>query len=208
MSAALQCPNCTRWFSSRRNLRRHITTCRSKNDLGSDEDDDTECQHPLQSIRHLCVPPRKRNSDIDDEYSSTGNPNDHGMLFNMPDYDDISTRTSQNSSSDQSSTSGTLDDMSYSCGNNDLDHATQVMEASTMFQIRLNDLINNHKASLKLHDDIVDIFNEYISSPTFDRNKKLIRRKSFIQRIENALHLRHLRDRKSTRLNSSHIACI
>ena len=188
-AAALQCPNCPRWFSSRRNLRRHITTCRSKDDLGSNEDDDVECKHPLQSMHHLSVPSRKRNSDNDYSDSSSGNLNDDGMLFDMPDHDDTST----NSSSNQSSTSSMLDDMSYSRGNNDSDHAAHVMEASTMLQIRLNDLINNHKASLKLHDDIVDIFNDYISSPTFDRNKKLIRRKTFMQRMENALHLRHLR---------------
>jgi len=124
--------------------------------------------------------------------SSNSNLYNDGMLFDMPHYDNSSTRSSHNLSSDQLSTS-TLDDMKYDRGNNDLDHATHVMEASTTLQIHLNELINNHNASLKLHDDIVDIFNDYISSPTFDRNKKLTRRKTFIERMENALHLRHLR---------------
>ena len=160
-------------------------------------DDDAECQHPLQSMHLLhtndvSVPPKKRNTDNVDLDSSNSNLYNDGMLFNMPDYDNTSTISSHNLSSDQSSTS-TLDDMPYDLGNNDSDHATHVMEASTTLQIRLNELINNHKASLKLHDDIVDIFNDYISLPTFDRNKKLTRRKTFIQRMENALHLRHLR---------------
>jgi hypothetical protein len=35
-------------------------------------------------------------------------------------------------------------------------------------QIKLNNLINNHKVLLKLYDDIVNLFNEYISSLIFD----------------------------------------
>ena len=180
MSTALQCPNCTRWFSSRQGLTRHITACRSKDDLGSNVDDDAECQHPLQSMHLLhtndvSVLPPKRNTDNVDLDSSNSNLYNDGMLLNMPDYDNTSTISSHNSSSDQSSTS-TLDNMPYDLGNNDSDHATHVMEASTTLQIPLNELINNHKASLKLHDDIVDIFNDYISLPTFDRNKKLTRR--------------------------------
>ena len=57
-------------------------------------------------------------------------------------------------------------------------------------QIKLNNFINNHKASLKLHDDIVNLFNEYIASPNFDLNKKLKSRKSFIQLMESSTHLR------------------
>jgi hypothetical protein len=160
-------------------------------------DDDVECQHPLQSMHLLhtndvSVPPKKRNTDNVDLDSSNSNLYNDGMLFNMPDYDNTSTISSHNLSSDQSSTF-TLDDMPYDIGNNDSDHATHVMEASTTLQIRLNELINNHKASLKFRDDIVDIFNDYISLPTFDQNKKLTCRKTFIQRMENALHLRHLR---------------
>ena len=67
------------------------------------------------------------------------------------------------------------------------------MEPSTTLQIHLNELINNHKALLKLHDNIVDLFNDYISSPFFDQHKKLTRRKQFMQRMEKTLHLKHLR---------------
>jgi hypothetical protein len=42
-----------------------------------------------------------------------------------------------------------------------------------MFQIKPNNLINNHKALLKLHDDIVDLFHEYIASPNFDLNANI-----------------------------------
>ncbi len=59
--------------------------------------------------------------------------------------------------------------------------------------MKLNDIINNHKASLKMHDDIVHIFNEYISSPSFDKYAKLKMQKSFIQSIETSLNVTHLR---------------
>jgi hypothetical protein len=67
------------------------------------------------------------------------------------------------------------------------------MEPLATLQIRLNELINNHKASLKLHDNIVDLFNDYISSPFFDQHKKLTHRNQFMQRMEKTLHLKQLR---------------
>ena len=58
--------------------------------------------------------------------------------------------------------------------------------AVSKLQIKLNNLINNHKASLKLHDDIVDLFNEYIASPNFDLNAILKSRKTFIRSMESS----------------------
>ncbi len=46
-------------------------------------------------------------------------------------------------------------------------------------QIKLNNLINNHKALLKLYDDIVDSFNDYVLSSNFDKYARLKSRKSF-----------------------------
>ncbi len=48
--------------------------------------------------------------------------------------------------------------------------------AITKLQVMLNEVINNHKASLKMHDDIVHLFNEYISSPSFDKYATLKQR--------------------------------
>jgi hypothetical protein len=53
----------------------------------------------------------------------------------------------------------------------DYDHCKgQRTTAITKLQMMLNEVINNHnhKASLKMHDDIVHLFNKYISSPSFD----------------------------------------
>jgi hypothetical protein len=68
--------------------------------------------------------------------------------------------------------------------------------AITKLQVKLNDIINNHKASLKMHDDLVNIFNEYISSPNIDRYAKLKSQKSFIQSMETELNESHLRPKQ------------
>jgi hypothetical protein len=44
----------------------------------------------------------------------------------------------------------------------------QQSTAISKLQIKLNHLINSNKAPLKLYDDIVDLFNEYISSNNFN----------------------------------------
>jgi hypothetical protein len=62
-------------------------------------------------------------------------------------------------------------------------------------QIHLDEVINNHKASLKMHDDIIDIFNDYISAPDFDRYWRLSNRKLFMQGIDSTFQLTHLHPR-------------
>ena len=69
----------------------------------------------------------------------------------------------------------------------------QLSTAVSKVQIKLNNLINNHKASLKLHDDIVDLVNEYISSPNFDKYATLKSRKTFIRSMESSYGVTHLR---------------
>jgi hypothetical protein len=52
--------------------------------------------------------------------------------------------------------------------------------AVTKFQVLLNYLLIKHKASLLLYDEICHLFNEYISSPNFDRFAKFKSRKSLL----------------------------
>ncbi len=72
------------------------------------------------------------------------------------------------------------------------DPQSQPSTAVSMVQIKLNNLINNHKAPLKLYDNIVHLFNEYILSNVFDQFAKLKSRKSFIQSMESSNHVTHL----------------
>ena len=65
--------------------------------------------------------------------------------------------------------------------------------AVSKVQIKLNNLINNCKAPLKLHNDSVVLFNDYIASPNFDLNAKMKTRKSFILSMESSYGVTHLR---------------
>ncbi len=47
-------------------------------------------------------------------------------------------------------------------------------------QILLNDLLIKHKASLLLYDEICQLFQQYISSPDFDRFAKFKSRRSLL----------------------------
>jgi hypothetical protein len=64
--------------------------------------------------------------------------------------------------------------------------------AITKLQVMLNEVINNQKASLKMHDDIVHLFNKHISSPSFDKYNTLKTRKAFLQSMEKSFHVTHL----------------
>ncbi len=90
-------------------------------------------------------------------------------------------------------TSSDSDDQRFFDQTDDLSYLCNRTTAITKLQVRLNDIINNHKASLKIHDDIVNIFNEYITSLNFDKYAKLKTRKSFIQSMETSLNVTHLR---------------
>lgn len=59
-------------------------------------------------------------------------------------------------------------------------------------QIKLNHLTNRHKASLKYYDDIVDLFNDNMSSDNFYRYSQLRCRISFIQSTVTTFNVTHL----------------
>ncbi len=64
--------------------------------------------------------------------------------------------------------------------------------AVTQFQILLNNLLIKHKASLLLYDEICQLFEQYISSPNFDRFAKFKSRGHY-----SLLHRKHLIPRHS-----------
>ncbi len=72
---------------------------------------------------------------------------------------------------DTNKTNDDIDDQSLDYNNfngNYYDPQSQPSTAVSKVQIKLNNLIKNHKASLKLYDNIVNLFNEYISSNNFN----------------------------------------
>ncbi len=93
---------------------------------------------------------------------------------------------------DTNKTNNDIDDqlLDYKNFNNSYyDPQSQPSTAVSKVQIKLNNLINNHKAYLKFNDDIVNLFNEYISSNNFDPFIKLKSRKSFIKLMESSYHV-------------------
>ena len=90
-------------------------------------------------------------------------------------------------------TNDDIDDQSLDYNNfngNYYDPQSQPSTAVSKVQIKLNNLINNHKAPLKLN--IVNLFNEYILSNIFDPFAKLKSRKSFIKSMESSYCVTHL----------------
>ncbi len=65
--------------------------------------------------------------------------------------------------------------------------------AVTNFQILLNDLIIKHKASLLLYDEICHLFEQYISSPNFDRFATFKSRRSLLTSTQKTFKPKALR---------------
>jgi hypothetical protein len=105
--------------------------------------------------------------------------------------DDISSQLSTDDS--DSDTDSPYDPYDNEYDEDSCNPQAQLSTAVSKVQIKLNNLINNHKASLKLHDDIVNLFNEYIASPNFDLNTTLKSRKSFIRSMEPSYRVPKLR---------------
>ncbi len=100
---------------------------------------------------------------------------------NHTDYD-VDTVNSGDRSDDDFIESQLLD-YNY-CNSNDYDSQGQQSTAVSKVQIKLSNLINNHKRLLKLYHDIVDLFNDYVPSPNFDKYAQLKSKKSFIHSME------------------------
>ena len=64
--------------------------------------------------------------------------------------------------------------------------------AVTKFQVLLNDLLIKHKASLLLYDEICQLFEQYISSPNFDRFAKFKSRRSLLTSTQKTLNSKAL----------------
>jgi hypothetical protein len=58
------------------------------------------------------------------------------------------------------------------------------------FQVVLNDLLIKHKASLLLYDEICHLFEQYISSPNFDRFAKFKSRRSLLTSTQKTLYFK------------------
>jgi hypothetical protein len=155
--SSVQCSQCQRWFSNHRNLMYHMASCPAKY---SNNDDSLELlgHNPLKSSYDQHMSSNIAVPSIND---------DTALLFEVErnEIEGIDNDISSQLSTDDSDSDT---DSPYDPYDNDYDEDScpqaQLSTAVSKVQIKLNNLINNHKESLKLHDDIVDLFNEYIAS--------------------------------------------
>ena len=56
--------------------------------------------------------------------------------------------------------------------------------SSFIVQLRLMELFTCNKGSLKMYDEMIKIFNAYLSSKDFSKHSKLVTSKTFVNRVE------------------------
>ena len=172
MADLIQCMRCKQWFVNKRGLLQHMRWCDLKYASLRDDANHIESEYqPLKSCynndEHLL--PFNLYDHID-EYSSDDSELSDGELSLSEDEDNINMQ--EDNSGD------------YHEEMDQNDHVNSNSTAVSKVQIRLNDLINRHKAPLKMYDDIVTLFNEYMSSPNFSKHVKLKHRHTFLKRME------------------------
>ena len=172
------CPNCKRLFSKQCSLKLHLPSCRRMHVAAEDSHYEVN-YHPLRSCHYITDNNFSLNND---EYSNSGD-NHHSN-----DYIDDS-----NLFSDNSSVLSENFDHADRFITSYVEAQQQQSTAASKLQIKLNHLINCHKAPLKLYDDIVNLFNKYISSNNFNRYARLKSRKSFLKANETTYNVTHLR---------------
>ena len=169
-----QCPNCHRWFTNGQSLMLHIALCRMKSSA-------RECHLPFEhhaprSIKLSVISSKqccKINPTLYDKDGPDFNTNvkHNEPTFGLSDTDNnIGTVNSMHHSEHNF---GLQSDSNDNCNDDDYDPQGQQSTAISEVQIQLNILINNHKASLKLYDDIINFSNDYVSSPNFDKYASL-----------------------------------
>jgi hypothetical protein len=145
-NTSYQCPNCCRWFNTPRSLKLHITSCWVKH-FGNGGISKNDNHLPVQSI--------EGNREVN-KYESQINE----IKVNRVDFDeginlteDMSSIASDKSLFGDTSSYSNAEGIFYPT--DDYDHLGKRSTVITKLQVKLNDIINNHKASLKMHDDII-----------------------------------------------------
>jgi len=169
-----KCPNCPRLFLSQRSLRLHLPSCRKSHLLAAGAHSQIE-YHLLRSLRHF--------DDQDLDGFSQGIPAD--CDDDDSEMENFFTAESFVCSEDYENADHFHNDYEEGQG--------QQSTAAAKLQIKLNHLINSHKAPIKLYDNITQLFNDYICSNNFDKFTQLKCQKTFIKASDSAYNVTHLR---------------
>lgn len=155
-----QCPYCLCYITlARGGFKHHIRTCREKDTMASTNK--LPSANPLLS-RHMVG---KEAENI--EYDCDNVDEEDEAIVNT-DITQFGTNSEHN-----------LDNHMYN-------KSPKTASLVTKFQVGLSDIVNKHKASLQMYDEVCNLVNEYTSSPYFDKNAKLKSRKSFLRTIEDS----------------------
>lgn len=81
--------------------------------------------------------------------------------------------------------------------------------SSFIVQLRLMELFARNKGSLKMYDEMIEIFNAYLSSRDFNKYSKLVTRKTFVNRVEKVFNTGDMRpEYAAVRLHNNTFATV
>ena len=173
---SLQCPHCLQWITiSHGGFKKHIRSCLTTSIYGNTSS--TDRMPPTNPLLSCSINTQR----------------DNNAQYDCHQYDEDNSTRVQESDDDSDNA------LDYKADCEDLLHKVigtttaaqclpnckQRSNASVhKFQVMLLGIIYKHKASLKIYDDICQLFTDYSSSSDFDPHARLQSRKSFLRSIE------------------------
>ncbi len=151
MSNLSQCTLCQRWNSTQQSLLVHLNYCRQRHECEQDNNGNPMflVHNPLQSCRNVDEHINPFNVYCESDSSDQeGNDNDNNHQLNYSaDY---------NSTDGEEFVTNEITDNDPFLSNDNENITSKSFTAISKLQKRMNDLINHHKAPIKLYDDMVN----------------------------------------------------
>jgi hypothetical protein len=195
-SSATQCPLCSEWWPLEQRFRMHFPSCRKR------------MEQLANSPQNKLLAQFK---DAAEPYTMDDYISDHNFDMNIfesyysdnDDDDKDGGCKSDDDKSDEDSLDANNDEDAGLYSDDDTADAlstekTTMSNPMTETQLRLNDVMNKHKCSLQLHDNVVELINGYIKSDQFCPFAKWKRRKHIMRDVENAFQTGHLKPTNGT----------
>ena len=174
----------------------------SDNDSFSSNSDNLSASIPLLLDVKTDAAHYDSNDVNDDSYSNGGDVDDN--VDNNDYHDDDNSNEIHNDDSDNDTNDDDDDDIGgshmsisvntgeeYSCTTFSL--TPNPLSAAFKMQIQMNEIFDKNKASLCMYDDIISLFNDYVSSPEFSRHTRLNTRKQFMAKVENMFNISNIK---------------
>jgi hypothetical protein len=174
-----QCPNCQRWFTTQKSFKHHIRACRRAINGDTTSVIGNILPNPLLSASNSSISRQLSNHALDVNVHKSIEEADNNN-FDVVYIDSDCQHDVETNQLDEQLASIPSITTNVSANNNSLD-------------IMLHDLLQKHKASLLLYDEISNLFNNYLSSPTFDRFAKLKTRKALLLSMQKSMNTESLK---------------